>query len=92
VETGALLGRVGNTGYGPPGHRDEFPPHLHLGIQVGDAWIDPYQELVDLYDATVRETQQHQGDLDRLALAGDEAGWRELAATIYADFALPSGE
>lgn len=42
VEAGTMLGEVGNTGYGPPGWTDEFPPHLHFGIEGPDGWINPY--------------------------------------------------
>lgn len=51
VETGRLLGRVGNTGYGDtPGHKDEFTYHLHLGIQGADGvWVNPYGTMRRLY-------------------------------------------
>ncbi|MDQ3964283.1 MAG: M23 family metallopeptidase [Actinomycetota bacterium] len=55
VAAGAVLGRVGNTGYGEdPGHNDEFTYHLHLGVQdPGGAWLNPYPLMRALYaDAT----------------------------------------
>ena len=55
VSAGAVIGRVGNTGYGArPGHRDEFVHHLHVGIQSPDgAWLNPYPLLRRLYRAAV---------------------------------------
>lgn len=32
VSPGQFIGRVGSTGYGPPGTSGKFPPHLHYGI------------------------------------------------------------
>ena len=55
----------------PPGHRDEFPPHLHFGIEVGAQWVNPYPTLVSLYAATVGSTDQWQAELDRLAATAD---------------------
>ena len=51
VDSGDMLGRVGNTGYGEePGHRDEFIYHLHLGIQESDGtWVNPYPLMRRLY-------------------------------------------
>ena len=56
VEPGTPVGEVGNTGYGDEvGHRDEFPPHLHLGIQeTSGVWSDPYPLLRRLYRAAVQ--------------------------------------
>lgn len=83
VGTGTLLGVVGNTGYGPPGTRDQFPAHLHLGIQSGGAWIDPYRTLVSLYAGTVAAEDRTVSSLDALAMRGDAAGWRALAARAF---------
>jgi murein DD-endopeptidase MepM/ murein hydrolase activator NlpD len=83
VEAGTELGLVGNTGYGPPGHRDEFPPHLHFGIQVGSEWVTPYPTLVSLYAATVAAQERGQRSLDALARAGDRAAWERAAAGLY---------
>ena len=56
VEPGTPLGEVGNTGYGDDeGHKDEFAPHLHLGIQeASGVWVDPYPLLRGLYAAALR--------------------------------------
>jgi murein DD-endopeptidase MepM/ murein hydrolase activator NlpD len=83
VQAGTVLGQVGNTGYGPPGHRDEFPSHLHFGIEVGSNWVDPYPTLVLLYAATVRTTERWQANLDRLATAGKTDAWNVAAADAY---------
>ena len=88
VEAGTLLGLVGNTGYGPPGHRDEFPPHLHFGIEEGDTWVSPYPALASLYEATVAANEDGRAQLDALAAAGDAAGWEQAAASLYTDFGL----
>lgn len=49
VEPGDLLGKVGSTGYGPPGTSGKFPPHLHYGLYQDDGhseWsFDPYPYL-----------------------------------------------
>ena len=57
VSAGTVIGRVGNTGYGArPGHRDEFPHHLHVGIQSADgAWVNPYPLLRRLYRVAVED-------------------------------------
>jgi murein DD-endopeptidase MepM/ murein hydrolase activator NlpD len=91
VSPGTVLGRVGNTGYGEPGHRDEFPPHLHFGIQAGDQWVDPYPTLVSLYTAMVAATDRSQQDLDALAADGRRSAFDRLAASLYMD-AVPPGE
>jgi murein DD-endopeptidase MepM/ murein hydrolase activator NlpD len=92
VSTGTVLGLVGNTGYGPPGHRDEFPPHLHFGIEVGLEWVNPFRTLVSLYAATVRGTEKWQAGLDRLAAAGDRSAWRDLAGRTLMSLPPASGE
>lgn len=56
VASGDRLGEVGNTGYGTdPGHHDEFPAHLHVGILEPDGrWNNPYPLINDLYKASVK--------------------------------------
>ena len=56
VESGSLLGEVGNTGYGAvPGHDGEFTYHLHIGIQEPDGtWTNPYPLMTRLYRAAVQ--------------------------------------
>ncbi len=83
MAAGTVLGKVGNTGYGPPGHRDEFPWHLHFGIEVGSEWVDPFATLVSLYAATVRATARSQAILDQLADEGRSGEWDHLAARTY---------
>ena len=84
LETGHTLGRVGNTGYGPPGHRDEFPPHLHLGIMEGGEWVDPYSEVRALYRVAARRTARAERRLARLAAAGRAEKFERAAASLYA--------
>src|SRR5439155_7612724 len=86
VSAGTVLGLVGNTGYGPPGHRDEFPPHLHFGIEAGSQWISPYPTLLALYATTVRANQRALATLDRLVSSGDRAGWTRAATKLFTDF------
>jgi murein DD-endopeptidase MepM/ murein hydrolase activator NlpD len=83
VPVGRVLGLVGNTGYGGPGHRDEFPPHLHFGIESGGEWVDPHALLVSLYSETVRDNTRTQASLDRLAWKGKWAAWDVAAAQAY---------
>src|SRR5699024_11278036 len=49
VKPGDVLGRVGSTGYGPPGTSGKFPPHLHYGMYkyngVRERSFDPYPYL-----------------------------------------------
>jgi murein DD-endopeptidase MepM/ murein hydrolase activator NlpD len=92
VGAGAALGRIGNTGYGPPGHRDEFPPHLHFGIEAGNEWVNPYPTLVDLYRATIGGTSRLQAALDELAAAGRVRAWEQRAGRVYMSLRPPGGE
>jgi murein DD-endopeptidase MepM/ murein hydrolase activator NlpD len=92
VSAGTVLGLVGNTGYGDPGHRDEFPPHLHFGIEAGAEWLNPYPTLVSLYAAMVRTTQRWQADLDDLARSARTAAWKRAAADTYMNLPPASGE
>ncbi|MCL1964533.1 MAG: M23 family metallopeptidase [Firmicutes bacterium] len=45
VSAGQVLGYVGSTGYGPEGTDDQMVPHLHFGLYMNDAAVDPYQYL-----------------------------------------------
>lgn len=83
VEAGTVLGLVGNTGYGPPGHRDEFPAHLHVGIEEGTTWVNPYPALVSLYQATVRADRRAEAALGALSGSGDVAGWERLVESTF---------
>ena len=84
VEAGSVLGLLGNTGYGPPGHRDEFPAHLHFGIEAADgsAWVDPYATLVSLYERTVATQERWRDRLLELAARGDGTSWEREAARV----------
>jgi murein DD-endopeptidase MepM/ murein hydrolase activator NlpD len=92
VDAGSVLGLVGNTGYGPPGHRDEFPPHLHVGIEEGTEWVDPYPALVSLYEATIRADRRSQAALDALAASGDTTTWERLARSMFMTAEESKGE
>jgi murein DD-endopeptidase MepM/ murein hydrolase activator NlpD len=92
VLAGSLLGLIGNTGYGPPGHRDEFPPHLHFGILAGSEWVNPYPTLIALYRETVRMTDQGQAALDELAATGSRGAWERSANRVYLSLEGLSGE
>jgi murein DD-endopeptidase MepM/ murein hydrolase activator NlpD len=83
VDPGEVLGRVGNTGYGPPGREDEFPPHLHFGILGPSGWENPYPLVRRLYRASVRRTTAGEQRLAALARAGDRAGFEALVARLY---------
>lgn len=92
VNAGSLLGLIGNTGYGPAGHRDEFPPHLHFGILAGSDWVNPYPTLASLYAETVRATDQGQAALDELAAKGKERAWERAAEDLYMSLDPAGGE
>lgn len=83
VEAGTVLGWVGNTGYGPPGHRDEFPAHLHFGIEGDGGWVNPYPMVASLYRQAVRQTAAEERRLSRLARQGRVRAFRELAGSLY---------
>ena len=61
VTAGQLLGRVGSSGYGPVGTADEFPPHLHLGIQAGTRWVNPEPLLRQLFLHSTTSIRNHRG-------------------------------
>jgi murein DD-endopeptidase MepM/ murein hydrolase activator NlpD len=88
VVTGQMLGRLGNTGYGPPGERDQFPPHLHFGIMVETQWVDPYGTLVSLYDAAVKADARGQASLAALSAAGKRSAWQLEASKLFTTFGL----
>jgi murein DD-endopeptidase MepM/ murein hydrolase activator NlpD len=87
VSPGDPLGRMGNTGYGGPGHRDEFPPHLHFGIEDDGRWVNPFPVLVSLYDSAVERDARNRSALERLAARGDREGWDRLAGRVFTPFA-----
>jgi murein DD-endopeptidase MepM/ murein hydrolase activator NlpD len=86
VVAGQMLGRVGNTGYGLPGERDQFPPHLHFGIMVGSTWVNPHPALVSLYEATVAADARARGHMDDLAAGGRWGPWQQAATRTFTSF------
>ena len=83
VQPGTPLGLVGNTGYGPLGHEDEFPPHLHVGIEGPAGWENPYPLVRRLYRSAVRVTATGERRLAELARQGDVAGFERLEERLY---------
>jgi murein DD-endopeptidase MepM/ murein hydrolase activator NlpD len=85
VQAGDVLGRVGNTGYGPPGREDQFPPHLHFGIEGPSGWENPYPMIRDLYRRSVRATAGAEQRLAELGRLGDQEAFDRLAERLLAD-------
>lgn len=64
VRAGDIIGYIGDTGYGPPGTRGKFIPHLHvqIGFKMGQfskgyTWFNPYDivKFLDDYRVTLVE-------------------------------------
>lgn len=64
IKAGDIIGYIGDTGYGPPGTRGEFIPHLHVQIgfkagkfSKGYTWFNPYDvvKFLDDYRVTLVE-------------------------------------
>lgn len=64
VKAGDIIGYIGDTGYGPPGTRGKFTPHLHVQIgfkaektSKGYTWFNPYDivKFLDDYRVTLVE-------------------------------------
>lgn len=91
VGPGDVLGLVGNTGYGPPGHEDEFPPHLHFGIEGRAGWENPYPLVLRLYRASVRATTRGERRLEALGRAGETDAFDQLGSRLYADLVGAAG-
>lgn len=92
VEPGTVLGAVGNTGYGiDPGHEDEFPPHLHFGIEGPFGWENPYPLVRSLYRASVRATTRGEDRLAAARRAGDHDRTERLSARLYEDLGAGMG-
>jgi murein DD-endopeptidase MepM/ murein hydrolase activator NlpD len=85
VEAGDVLGLVGNTGYGPPGREDEFPPHLHFGIEGPGGWENPFPLVRSLYRQSVAETTQLDRRLVDAGLAGQRMAFDGIAGDLFAD-------
>lgn len=83
VQVGALIGYLGNSGYGPPGTTGKFLPHVHFGIEEGSTWVTPFPLMTELYKASALYTAQAERRLAALRLQGrfDEAD--ELAQSLY---------
>lgn len=85
VEVGEVLGKVGNTGYGPPGREDRFPPHLHFGIEGPGGWENPFPQLMEAYRASVAATARGERHLSALARKGDRQAWERQARALYVE-------
>jgi murein DD-endopeptidase MepM/ murein hydrolase activator NlpD len=85
VRAGEVLGLVGNTGYGPPGHEDEFPPHLHFGIEGPGGWENPFPLVRMLYRRSVSLTTRVERRLVRVGLDGSPVAFHGLEGELYAD-------
>ena len=79
VEPGDVLGAMGNTGYGDPGEDDQFPPHLHFGIDGPSGWENPYPLLRRLYRASVAATGRVEARVAEARASGDAAALERLA-------------
>jgi murein DD-endopeptidase MepM/ murein hydrolase activator NlpD len=90
VEPGTVLGLIGNTGYGGPGHEDEFPPHLHLGIEGPSGWENPYPLVRSLYRRSVAATAQAERRLSALGREGAAAAVDRMARHLYAPLEPPT--
>ena len=88
VDPGTVLGLIGNTGYGDPGHEDEFPPHLHIGIEGPAGWENPYPLMRDLYRRSVQATIAAERRLAQLG--GDPAAFERLTRRLYAPLEPPA--
>ena len=83
VRAGDVIGAVGNTGYGPQGREDEFPPHLHVGIEGDDGWENPYPLIRRLYRASVAETTRQEEALAAASWTGDREAFDRISSTLY---------
>ena len=83
VDAGTRLGDVGNTGYGPPGRTDEFPPHLHFGIDGPDGWVNPFPLVTEWYRRATTVT----GRLERALEGAAGAERRRIVDRLYAEAA-----
>jgi murein DD-endopeptidase MepM/ murein hydrolase activator NlpD len=89
VAPGSVLGLVGNTGYGGPGHEDEFPPHLHFGIEGPSGWENPYPLVRSLYRRSVATTAQAEQRLSVLGREGTAEAVDRMARHLYAPLEPP---
>ena len=85
VLAGQTLGYLGSSGYGPEGTAEEFPPHLHFGLQRS-GWVNPDAMLVDLYRKAV------QAAIGRTnTIASHRALERTLKGRLYSPIPVPGG-
>lgn len=91
VEAGDVLGAVGNTGYGDPGHEDEFPPHLHIGIEGPGGWEDPFPLVRRLYRRSALVTTRGETRLAEAGRAGDRPAFERIAGRLYENLEAPLG-
>lgn len=75
VAPGRIIGYLGSSGYGPPGTAEEFPAHLHLGVQAG-GWIDPNEQLLTLYAAAVGQARERERATGAVAVSGSTISGR----------------
>lgn len=66
IKAGDVIGYIGNTGYGPPGTRGKFTPHLHvqIGYRIGRfakdyTWFNPYDIIKFLDDYRVNLVEKN---------------------------------
>jgi murein DD-endopeptidase MepM/ murein hydrolase activator NlpD len=84
VRPGQVLGLVGNTGYGPPGRDDEFPPHLHFGIEGPNGWENPFPLVDRLYRRAVARTTAGEREMIELGLDGDRKAFARAFYRLHA--------
>jgi murein DD-endopeptidase MepM/ murein hydrolase activator NlpD len=89
VVPGTVLGLIGNTGYGSPGHEDEFPPHLHIGIEGPSGWENPYPLVRELYRRSVQATAGAERRLGQLGRQ-NPAAFDRLVNRLYAPLEPPA--
>jgi murein DD-endopeptidase MepM/ murein hydrolase activator NlpD len=90
VKPGDLLGRVGSSGYGPPGTAGKFPPHLHYGIYKFNGKntysFDPYPLLKKWEREAVLKRKQikrkkHPSKRTQVSLQVDRLNSKRISAT-----------
>lgn len=85
VLAGQTLGYLGSSGYGPEGTAEEFPPHLHFGLQKS-GWVNPDAMLVDLYSKAVQAAIRRTD-----TIASNRALERSLKGRLYSPMPVPDG-
>ena len=85
VAAGRTIGYLGSSGYGPEGTAEEFPPHLHFGLQRS-GWVNPDAMLVALYSKAVQAAVRRSDDI-----ASNRALERSLKGRLYSPMPVPEG-